>query len=113
MGLSLPGLVWSAPGYSTHLVNKHFLRAGRVPGTVLGTGLSEGSMVTRPGAPGLPPCLAGQTHMKLSAPVRVSKNPPTGQLSWGWRPAGGSLSKNRLHGTEASGIIMEAPLFMI
>lgn len=75
MELCFPELMDLAHSNIIHSFNKCFLRAGHVPATVLGTGLSELSMADTAPSPGAP-VLAGETHTKLSAPVRVSKNPP-------------------------------------
>lgn len=74
-GASLPRAgVLSSQGHHS-FIQQIVLEIRRVPVTVLGTGLPEVSTADtalRPGAA----VLAGETHRNLSAPVKVSQNPP-------------------------------------
>lgn len=118
MELPFPELVYPAAGNIIHSFNKPFLGVGCVSAAGLGTVLSEGSMMDTAPSPRAP-VLAGETHTKLSAPVRVPKNPLAVGAELGpdrarsGSRAGTGRSENGLEGTEASGIIMEASLFMI
>lgn len=78
-------------GGITRSFNKHSLRAGHVPGTVLGIGPSEVSSADAAMSPELP-CWQGSWLQKtgsLSALVRVPKNHPWWQPSCCRRSGGG------------------------
>lgn len=83
--------MFSVHGGIAQSFNKHTLRAGRVPGTVPGAGLSEVSLADAAMSPE-PPCWPGRWLLNtgsLSALVRVPENHARWQPSCCRRSGGG------------------------
>ena len=113
-------LMDSVHSYIIHSFNKHLLRVSHVPGTLLGTGLSEVSRADAAPSPGVP-LLVGETDLqKWAQPFSSGKNPHVEGAELAPEAGlGRFLSKNGPmflgeggDGKEPSGIITESSLFM-